>query len=126
MLQALLWIYLVNAVLVTVHEIDSAYWKEWELFKLPGGITFFLILHLFLIFVILLGIVFLLQNVLWGLVLSLILGLSGVLAFNLHNYFIKKGRTEFKTPISQSILIATLIVSLVQLAATLYVIITGY
>jgi hypothetical protein len=34
-----------NAILLINHEIDSAYWKEWELFKLPGGIGGFLILH---------------------------------------------------------------------------------
>jgi hypothetical protein len=26
--QALLWIYILNAVLLIVYEIDSAYWKE--------------------------------------------------------------------------------------------------
>ncbi len=41
----LFWIYLANAVLLINHEIDSAYWKEWDLFKLPGGITGFLIIH---------------------------------------------------------------------------------
>ncbi|MHA1463081.1 MAG: DUF6713 family protein, partial [Candidatus Heimdallarchaeota archaeon] len=28
------WLYMVNAVLLILHEIDSAYWKEWELFKM--------------------------------------------------------------------------------------------
>jgi len=37
MADLLLWLYLANAVLLINHEIDSAYWKEWELFKLPGG-----------------------------------------------------------------------------------------
>ena len=43
--KILFWIYLANAVLLISHEIDSAYWKEWDLFKLPGGITGFLIIH---------------------------------------------------------------------------------
>jgi hypothetical protein len=43
MFELLLWLYLVNAVLLINHEIDSAYWKEWELFKLPGSISGFLI-----------------------------------------------------------------------------------
>ena len=29
--------YFVNSVLLIVHEIDSAYWEEWNLFRLPGG-----------------------------------------------------------------------------------------
>ena len=31
-------LYLVNASLLVTHEIDSAYWNEWELLHLPGGI----------------------------------------------------------------------------------------
>ena len=41
-------------------------------------------------------------------------------AFTIHMYFIKKGRNEFKVPISLFILISTLIVSVVQAAITLY------
>ncbi|MEJ2738383.1 MAG: hypothetical protein P8105_00820 [Dehalococcoidia bacterium] len=126
MTEALLWIYLINGTLIITHEIDSAYWKEWELFRLPGRINFFLVLHIFLVFIILLGIVLLIKNLLWGLVLSLILSIAGIFAFSIHRWFISKGHTEFKTPVSQSILFATLIVSLVQLVFTVYFFINGY
>jgi hypothetical protein len=126
MLPVLLWIYIVNATLLIVHEIDSAFWKEWELFKLPGGIGFFLILHLFLVFIVILGVVFLFQNVLAGLVLSLIFGLGGIFAFSIHTWFIHRGRPEFKTRISQTILAATLVVSVVQLGYTVYYWLSGY
>lgn len=43
--DTLFWLYLVNAVILIVHEIDSAYWKEWQMFRLPGGVTTFLLLH---------------------------------------------------------------------------------
>ena len=46
MLQALFWIYAINALFLILHEIESAYWKEWELFKLGGGITGFVVLHI--------------------------------------------------------------------------------
>jgi hypothetical protein len=120
MQEILLWIYVINATLIIVHEIDSAYWKEWELFKLPGKIDFFLVLHLFLIFIILLGIVFLLMDSILGLILSMILSLAGIFAFSIHSFFIKRGHTQFKTPVSQSILFTTLIISLIQLGFTLY------
>jgi hypothetical protein len=55
--KLLLGLYLVNSVLLINHEIDSAYWKEWRLFKLPGGSTGFLLLHFPLLFLILLGLV---------------------------------------------------------------------
>ena len=35
--NALFWTYLADLTLLVVHEIDSAYWKEWELFHLPGA-----------------------------------------------------------------------------------------
>lgn len=34
-----------NAALLVTHEIDAAYWKEWELFGLPGTEGGFLVLH---------------------------------------------------------------------------------
>ena len=91
MSQALLWIYLINATLIITHEIDSAYLKEWELFRLPGKISFFLVLHIFLVFIILLGIVLLFENLLWGLILSLVLSLAGIFAFSILRWFIGRG-----------------------------------
>ena len=119
MSEFLFWIYLVNSVLLINHEIDSAYWKEWDLFGLPGGIAGFLILHLPLLFLILYGLVLVSQQSFAGLIFSLVLSSGGMFAFSIHMSFIKKGREEFKTPISLSILIATLAVSLVQAGLTI-------
>jgi len=118
MFEILFWLYIVNAVLLITHEIDSAYWKEWKLFKLPGGSTGFMLLHLPLVFLILWGLVLVFQHS--GLVFSLILSLCGIFAFTIHTIFIKKGRDEFKVPVSQFLLIATLCVSLAQAACTIY------
>ena len=49
------WVYLTNAVLLIVNEINSAYWKEWELFRLLGSISFFLLINLPLVALILHG-----------------------------------------------------------------------
>ena len=120
MFELLFWLYLVNAVLLITHEIDSAYWKEWELFKLPGGSTGFVLLQLPLVFLILWGLVLVFQGSLAGLALSLILSLGGIFAFTIHTMFIKKGRNEFNVPVSLFLLMATLLVSLVQAACTIY------
>jgi hypothetical protein len=111
-----------NAVLLIVHEIDSAYWKEWELFKLPGGITGFLIIHFPLIGAILFGLVAITQWFVVGLVFSFILCAGGLFAFTIHTYFLKKGKEEFNSLISIAILIAILVVSLIQLVLTFLVI----
>ena len=123
MFEVLFWIYLVNSILLINHEIDSAYWKEWKLFKLPGGISLFLILHFFILFIILFGLVQVYQESLTGLSLSLVLALSGIFAFGIHTYFIKKGRDEFKLPVSLFKLILMLPVSIVQLAITVYLLV---
>ena len=114
MAEILFWIYLANAILVINHEIDSAYWKEWDLFKLPGGISGFLIIHFPLLFLVLYCLVQVYQGSFPGLIFSLILSLAGIFAFCIHLFFIKRGRNEFKTPVSLFILSATLIVSIVQ------------
>lgn len=121
-LDAMFWLYFVNAILLIVHEIDSAYWKEWELFKLRGGITGFLIIHFPMIGAILFGLLAITQWHITGIVFSFILSAGGLFAFTIHTYFLKKGKEEFNSPISIAILIATLVVSLIQLAITFLVV----
>ena len=123
MADLLLWLYLANAVLLINHEIDSAYWKEWELFKLPGGIAGFLLLHFPLLFFILYGLTLVSNQSPVGLIFSLALCFGGLFAFSIHTYFLKKGRTEFNQPVSKYILAAILVVSVVQLAVTIYMLV---
>ena len=119
MADVVFWLYSVNATLLIVHEIDSAYRQEWKLFRLPGGISLFLILHLPLVLLILYGLAQVQQESLAGQVLSLVLSLAGIFAFSIHTYFNYKGHPEFKTPISILILMATLGVSVAQLVTTI-------
>ena len=117
-MSVLIWLYIINSVLLIVHEIDSAYWQEWKLFKLPGGISFFLIIHLPLVFLILYGLVQLQQHTPAGYAISMILAAAGIFAFTIHMVFIAKGNREFKTPLSVALLIATLAVSIIQIWLT--------
>ena len=121
MADVLLWLYLSNSVLLINHEIDSAYWKEWELFKLPGGITGFLLIHFPLLLFVLYGLVLVSRQAFSGMIFSLILCFGGIFAFSIHTYFLKTGRKEFNKPISKLILAATFIVSIVQLIVTIYI-----
>ncbi|MBI3585739.1 MAG: hypothetical protein HY088_01255 [Ignavibacteriales bacterium] len=107
-------LYLLNATLLITHEIDSAYWKEWELFGIPGGIQLFLILNFLLLLAFLFGYKQLLLGTKSGYIFSLALAFGGIFAFVIHTYFILAGHAEFTPPISLVILIATLIVSLAQ------------
>ena len=113
------WLYLINATLLIIHEIDSAYWKEWELFHLPGGVTGFLLLHFPLLWLTLYGLVLVDRGAMGGQIPSLVLSLAGIFAFSIHTYFVRQGREQFKTPVSLSILWGTLLTSLAQLGVTL-------
>jgi hypothetical protein len=115
----LIWLYLGNAVLLINHEIDSAYWQEWELFRLPGRITGFLLLHFPLLFVVLYGLVLVARHQFAGYVMSLILCGGGIFAFSIHMYFLKKGHSEFDKPLSKLILVLTFLLSIVQLVVTI-------
>ena len=118
MWDILSWVYLVNAVFLILHEIDSAYWKEWELFRLPGGIIGFLVLHFPLLAFVLYGLVLVREGSRAGLWFSLALAGGGLFAWSIHTWFIRQGREEFTTGISRFILRATLVLSMIQLGVT--------
>ena len=121
MADILFWVYLGNTIFLIIHEIDSAYWKEWELFRLPGGLNGFLLIHFPLLFLVLYGMVLVYEGSPEGLVISLVVAMGGIFAFLIHLYFIGKGRREFKTAASVFILTGTLVLSIIQaiLAANL-------
>jgi len=118
-LNQVYWLYFVNAVLLIVHEIDSAYWEEWKLFRLPGGNQGFNLIHIPLVALILYGLVELNHGGYYGIIMSMVLSLGGLFAFSIHTYFIRRGKEEFKTPVSQGILYSILLVSVAQLVLTL-------
>jgi hypothetical protein len=91
-------VYAVNLSLLITHEIDSAYWQEWNLFGVPGGIQLFLILNLILILLALYGYSSLLRNQWSGYVISVLVCLAGIFAFSIHLYFIILGHPEFTLP----------------------------
>jgi hypothetical protein len=121
-MQALLfWLYLANAVLLINHEIDSAYWEEWKLFRLPGGIGGFLLLHFPLLLFVLYGLVLVDRQDPAGLWFSLALSLGGLFAFCIHSVFLAQGREEFRAPVSLVLLWGTLVASLAQGVVTVVV-----
>ena len=117
----LFWVYMTNAVILLVHEIDSAYWQEWKLLypDTKNGINGFLILHIPMVFLILLGLVYVYEDKLAGLIISFVLSAGGLFAYFFHFYHLRKGRLEFNTIISKGIIISTLIISAFQIILTI-------
>jgi hypothetical protein len=125
MQRALLWVYIVNTVLLVDHEIESAYWKEWELFGLPGGIQGFVFMHLPILFVLLLGVEELCRRTPAGSILSLIAAAGGLFAFCVHTYFVRKGRPGFNLAASKVLLWGMLVLSIVQAAMSVVLLASG-
>ena len=117
----LFWVYLINAVILITHEIDSAYWQEWKLINpnIKNGINSFLLFHIPMLFVILFGLVLVYENNSAGYIISLILSACGLFAFVFHYYHLHKGKQDFNTPISKGLIISTLIISLFQIFLTI-------
>jgi hypothetical protein len=75
-------LYAVNLALLATHEIDSAYWHEWTMMGIPGGVQLFLTLNLALLLVFSMGLVRVVRGDGSGVWLSLGLAASGILAFS--------------------------------------------
>jgi hypothetical protein len=121
----LFWLYLVNMGLLILHEMDSTYWKEWQLFHLPGGLGGFLLIHFPLFCLGLYGLVPLSQGAQAGLTYSLVVSVIGMGAFIIHTWFLRRGHPEFNVPVSKIILWALLIVSLPQVVITITLLTKG-
>jgi hypothetical protein len=112
--RALLAVYLVNASLLLCHEIDSAFWREWELFHLPGGAPGFVALHLLLVPLVLWGVVALARHSPSGRWLALAVGLAGIAGGAAHAAFLLSGDQRFTTPFSESLIAAFVVASVIQ------------
>jgi hypothetical protein len=114
-----LWLYVIDISLLILHEMDSAYWKEWELFCLPGGITGFLLFHFLLHIIGLYGLVLVWQAQPAGFILSLMIAATGIFAFCIYTNFLRQGRNEFNAAISKLVLTTTLGISILQIVVTM-------
>ena len=110
------WLNLVNAALLAIHEIDSACWQEWTMFRLPGGIQIFLVLNLALLFIVFYGFDQVIRRRRGHRYFSYLLAGSGIFAFSAHAAFLLAGYAQFRRPVSIGLLAATLVVSAMQIS----------
>jgi len=102
-MKAITLLYIVNATLLLLHEIESAYEKEWEILKLPGKITGFLLVHIPIIFLLFYGLIEIERNSTIGLIFGIILGIGGVIPALVHKILFKTF-DRFNLPISSAIM----------------------
>jgi hypothetical protein len=110
-------LYPLTASLLVVHEIDSAYWREWELFGLPGGVELFLAIHLPLALLLLWGQGQVAARTRAGLWVSVAAGMAGVATGVIHGTFLARGAAQFRSAGSLGLIAATTASGLALLAS---------
>lgn len=105
-------LYALSASLLILHEIDSAYWREWEVLGLPGGVGLFLALHLPLLLLLLWGYEQVATGERAAARAATVLALAGIAAPAIHGVLLWRGEAAFRTPVSLAVLGATLLTSL--------------
>jgi len=112
----LVFFYILNVTLLILHEIESSYEKEWEILKLPGKITGFILFHIPILFLFFYGLYCIIQYPQMKTIISMIIGIAGFIPFLVHKIFITK-KEYFNKPIS-NILIYGNIISGIMLIIT--------
>ncbi len=95
--------YILNSTLLLLHEIESGYEKEWEILKLPGKITGFLLLHIPIILIIFYGLLEIDKLSTIGLILGMILGVGGICPFLVHKVLVRR-KGQFNLLISNVVI----------------------
>jgi multidrug transporter EmrE-like cation transporter len=113
----LYWLFLANATVLITHQIDAAYWHEWDLFFIPGGNQVNLLLNLPIIAFVLYAHGRIVPNVHKGLAFYKLLAGLGFLTVAIHSFFLLRGSESFNQPMSLALLVATFVLSAWQLMA---------
>lgn len=111
------WLFLANATVLLTHQIDAAYWHEWELFFIPGGNQVNLLLNLPIIALVMYSHSRVNSNIHTGLAFYKLLAALGFLTVGIHAYFFLRGSESFMQPMSVALLLATFALSVWQLLA---------
>ena len=82
-------VYALNGTLLLLHEIESAFEKEWELLRLPGGITGFLAFHVPIVLLLFYGLIESHKGSTTGTVLGLVFALGGTMPFIVHELLLR-------------------------------------
>ncbi|MDR2966346.1 MAG: hypothetical protein LBU74_00155 [Methanobacteriaceae archaeon] len=102
------FLYILTVTLLILHEIESAYEKEWEILKLPRKITGFLLLHIPMLFLFFYGLYCIIQYPQTKIIISILIGIAGFIPFLIHKIIVNK-EEYFNKPISNLIIYGNII-----------------
>ena len=110
-MQIITVFYILNATLLLLHEIESAYEREWEILKLPGRITTFVLLHIPIILLLFYGALEIDKLSVIGLSIGAAMGISGVIPFLVHKVLVKRA-DHFNLWISNGVIYLNVLVGI--------------
>jgi len=87
-----------------LHQVDAAYWREWEMFHVPGGIQGFLVFNLAAVAVVLVGYRHVLLETRLAPRYAAVCAALGAGTFLIHAGFALAGLEQFHLPLSMAIL----------------------
>lgn len=107
-------LFIVNASLLLLHEIESAYEKEWEILKLPGRVTGFLILHIPIILLMFYGVIEIERLSIVGKIIGIIFGVGGIVPLFVHKVLVYR-KEKFNLVISNIIIYSNAVIGVCTL-----------
>lgn len=96
--------YFWTMLFLILHQIDAAYWNEWEMFHLPGGVQGFLVFNLAAIALVLAGYRHVLLATARATLYACVCAALGVGTFLIHAGFALAGLEQFHLPLSMAII----------------------
>jgi len=108
-------LYVANLALLTTHQADAAYWHEWDVFGVPGGISFFLAFNLGAVALVAAGLVQVAKGAPSARRAAVSCAALGLVTVALHAVFLWLDRTAFWTPSSIGVLLGVFVLSIAQL-----------
>lgn len=113
-----LGLYVLNSALLFTHEVDSGFWREWELLRLPGGLAGFLAANFALFVAVQVGFRSVAQRRPSRRVWMVLLGMAGIIAGILHGAFLAAGTPQFREAFSMGLLGVWFVTSIAQIVAS--------
>ncbi len=104
---------------LALHQIDAAYWQEWDMFHVPGGIQGFLVFNLLALALLFRGYRTVVLRARCAGRWAIACGALGVATCLLHAGFFWAGHEAFALPLSIATLAACLVMGAALLAAGL-------
>ncbi|PIG28605.1 hypothetical protein CLU93_2901 [Janthinobacterium sp. 35] len=100
--------YFWTMLFLILHQIDAAYWKEWEMFHVPGGVQGFLVFNLAAIALVLVGYRHVLLATPRAVLYACVCAVLGVGTCLIHAGFALAGMEQFHLPLSVAIIVLCL------------------